>query len=96
MNPRLYLTRKATEERRRCLAWIMERRAKPIQPGASYSLSESPARQGIACYALAILRDTPAFVAQQWANGNLPATIAQTGIAASIGLCFGCMFGLAV
>jgi len=49
-----------------------------------------------ACYALALLRDTPAFVAQQWANGNLPATIAQTGIAASIGLCFGCMFGLAV
>ncbi len=100
MNPRLYLTRKATEERRRCLAWIMERRcarrAPSIQPGASYSLSESPPRQGIACYALAILRDTPAFVAQQWANGNLPATIAQTGIAASIGFCLGCMFGLAV
>lgn len=78
MNPRLYLTRKATQERQRCLAWIMAHR---------------PRRT---CYALAILRDTPAFVAQQWANGNLPATIAQTGIAASIGLCFGCMFGLAV
>ena len=96
MNPRLYLTRKATEERRRCLAWILAHRpAKPIQPGASYSLPESPARQGIACYALALLRDTPAHIARQWANGNIPATIAQTGIAASIGLCLGCMFGLA-
>ena len=95
MNPHRYLTRKATEERRRCLEWIMARRAKPIQPGASYSLSESPPRQAITCYALAILRDTPAAIARSWANGNLPATIAQTGIAASIGLCLGCMFGLA-
>lgn len=78
MNPRLYLTRKATEERRRCLAWIMEHRPRK------------------ACYALALLRDTPGYIAQQWRNGNLPATLAQTGIAASIGLCFGCMFGLAV
>jgi len=35
MNPRLYLTRKATEERRRCLAWIMERRCERRAPSSS-------------------------------------------------------------
>ena len=80
MNPRLYLTRRATEQRQRCLAWILARR--PARP--------------ITCLTLALLKDTPAAIAQSWANGDLPATIAQTGIAASIGLCFGCMFGLAV
>lgn len=85
MNPRLYLTRKATEQRQRCLAWIMERRcarrAPRFQPGKLW---------------LAKLQDTPAAIARSWANGDLPAAIAQTGIAASIGLAFGCMFGLAV
>ena len=80
MNPRLYLTRKATLERQRCLAWIMAHRP----------------RNSRLSYALALLKDTPAHVAQQWRNGNIPATITQTGIAASIGLAFGCMFGLAI
>jgi len=75
--------------RRKALAWILAARQ-----SASGSLMAHRPRK--ACYALAILRDTPAFVAQQWRNGSIPATIAQTGIAASIGLAFGCMFGLAM
>ena len=47
------------------------------------------------CWALSKIENTPAHIAQQWHNGNIPATITQTGIAASIGLAFGCMFGLA-
>ena len=94
MTPKRYLLPSMIAQRRRAMAWIMAHRPR-FQPSASYSLSESPARQGIACYALAPLRDTPAFVARSWVNGDIPATVAQTGIAASIGLAFGCMFGLA-
>jgi len=76
-----YLRPKQTLIRQRCLAWILARRAPRFQPGKLW---------------LAKLQDTPAAIARSWANGDLPAAIAQTGIAASIGLAFGCMFGLAV
>ena len=47
------------------------------------------------CLTLARLQDTPQAITRAWNSGDLPAAIAQTSIAASIGLAFGCMFGLA-
>lgn len=80
MNPRRYLQPAMTAQRRKALAWIMAHRP----------------RNSRLSYALVLIKDTPQALARAWNTGSLPAAIAQTSIAASIGLAFGCMFGLAI